>query len=201
MPFLKEEKSEHERALRAGESYPTPLRATLRTPSFKNGQSRAFSRSRRAAGFLLHTFLSPPKEKCERPLGRQVPIRAGVGASIPTGGWGLRLRAHWGLSARPRPLRIATRTIERPIGLQALPSRRYRRVRPRQGELLTAKLSFIDASRGLSARPLHPFGESAYPQGGSMCLRAHQRAFLGEKKSARPALPYTPLVASLISRF
>ena len=37
--------------------------------------------------------------------------------------------------------------------------------------------------------------------GGSMCLRAHQRAFLGEKQSARPALPYTPLVASLISRF
>ena len=38
LPFLKEEKSEHERALRAGESYPTPLCATLRTPSFKNGQ-------------------------------------------------------------------------------------------------------------------------------------------------------------------
>ena len=41
------------------------------------------------------------------------------------------------------------------------------------------KLAHIDACRGLSARPLHPFGESAYPQGGSMCLRAHQRAFLG----------------------
>ena len=44
-------------------------------------------RSRRAAGFLLHTFLSPPKEKCERP-----------------------------------------------IGLQALPSRRSRRVNPRRGQ-------------------------------------------------------------------
>ena len=61
-------------------------------------------RSRRAAGFLLHTFLSPPKEKCERP-----------------------------------------------IGLQALPSRRSRRVRPRQGEFLAAKLSPVDASRGLSS--------------------------------------------------
>ena len=28
--------------------------------------------SRRAAGFLLHTFLSPSKEKCERPTGLQV---------------------------------------------------------------------------------------------------------------------------------
>ena len=65
-------------------------------------RSGAGRKSRRAAGFLLHTFLSPPKEKCERPLGRPVPIRAGVGASSPTGGWGLRLRAHWGLSARPQ---------------------------------------------------------------------------------------------------
>ena len=30
--------------------------------------------SRRAAGFLLHAFLSPSKEKCERPMGRQVPL-------------------------------------------------------------------------------------------------------------------------------
>ena len=29
---------------------------------------------------------------------------------------------------------------------------------PLKGELLTAKLLPIDASRGLSARPLHPFG-------------------------------------------
>ena len=34
----------------------------------------------------MHTFLSPPKEKCERPLGRPVPIRAGVGASSPIQG-------------------------------------------------------------------------------------------------------------------
>ena len=122
---------------------------------------------------------------------RQAPPGAGDCACGRTGGFPLA----------PGPFGSPPETIERPIGLQALPSRRYRRVRPRQGELLTAKLSFIDASRGLSARPLHPFGESAYPQGGSMCLRAHQRAFLGEKQSARPALPYTPLVASLISRF
>ena len=50
----------------------------------RSGAGRLWSR--RAAGFLLHTFLSPPKEKCERPLGRPVPIRAGVGASGPPTG-------------------------------------------------------------------------------------------------------------------
>ena len=33
--------------------------------------SGAGRKSRRAAGFLLHTFLSPSKEKCERPIGLQ----------------------------------------------------------------------------------------------------------------------------------
>ena len=99
-PILMAEKGEHERVPRAGESYPTPLRATLRAPTSKwaveaffrrvsaasrgRGQPRrgyrrpkptarsdvGRLRSRRAAGFLLHTFLSPPKEKCERPMGR-----------------------------------------------------------------------------------------------------------------------------------
>ena len=66
-------------------------------------------RSRRAAGFLLHTFLSPPKEKCERP-----------------------------------------------IGLQALLPRRSRRVRPRQGDLFTTKLSFSDAMQGAFRSPPAP---------------------------------------------
>ena len=52
-------------------------------PATHSGAGR---KSRRAAGFLLHTFLSPSKEKCERPMGRQVPIRAVVGASFPS--WG-----------------------------------------------------------------------------------------------------------------
>ena len=73
MPFLKEEKSEHERALRAGESYLTPLRATLRDPPSKWAIKGLFPECR-AAGFLLHTFLSAAKEKCERPLGRRVPL-------------------------------------------------------------------------------------------------------------------------------
>ena len=62
-----------------------PRRGYRRTkPATRSGAGRLWSR--RTAGFLLHTFLSPPKEKCERPLGRPVPIRAGVGASIPIKG-------------------------------------------------------------------------------------------------------------------
>ena len=138
------EKGEHERVPRAGESYPTPLRATLRAPPSKwaveaffrrvsaasrgRGQPRrgyrrpkptarsdvGRLRSRRAAGFLLHTFLSPSKEKCERPMGRQVPIRAGVGASGPLAGIfynkvGLHHCLQGAFRSPPAPLRFACR--------------------------------------------------------------------------------------------
>ena len=50
-----------------------PRRGYRRTkPATRSGAGRLWSR--RAAGFLLHTFLSPSKEKCERPVGRQVPL-------------------------------------------------------------------------------------------------------------------------------
>ena len=76
-----------------------PRRGYRRTkPATRSGAGRLWSR--RAAGFLLHTFLSPPKEKCERPLGRQVPIRAGVGASGPAKGNCLRQRCHLSLQCR-----------------------------------------------------------------------------------------------------
>ena len=95
---------EHERAQSVSDSYPTPLRATLRAPPSKWAikafclagecseprsrtalkglpQTEARDAQRggpplecRAAGFLLHTFLSPSREKCERPMGRQVPL-------------------------------------------------------------------------------------------------------------------------------
>ena len=85
-----------------------PRRGYRRTkPATRSGAGRLWSR--RAAGFLLHTFLSPPKEKCERP-----------------------------------------------IGLQALPSRRSRRVIPRHGELLTATLLPMMQAGWLSARPPAP---------------------------------------------
>ena len=83
MPFLKEEKSEHERALRAGESYPTPLCATLRTPSFKNGQSRAFSRrvsaASRGRGQPLRAVCPRNVVRLFRPLGRNWTTRINSG--------------------------------------------------------------------------------------------------------------------------
>ena len=57
------------------------------------------------------------------------------------------------------PFGSSPKAIERPIGLQALLPRRSRRVRPRQGEWLTAELSLIDASRvAFRSPPCTPFG-------------------------------------------
>ena len=84
---------EHERAPRAGESYLTPLRATLRDPPSK-WAIKGFFPECRAAGFLLHTFLSPSKEKCESPMGRQVPLPRRSRRVNPGRKKGLRLRVH-----------------------------------------------------------------------------------------------------------
>ena len=57
-------------------------------------------RSRRAACFLLHTFLSPPKEKCERPIGLQALLpRRSRRVNPSSGKGGLRLRAPKRLSS------------------------------------------------------------------------------------------------------
>ena len=80
-------------------------------PATRSGAGR---KSCRAAGFLLHTFLSPSKEKCERPMGRPVPIRAGVGASGPLAGIfynkvGLHHCLQGAFRSPPAPLRFACR--------------------------------------------------------------------------------------------
>ena len=139
-----------------------PRRGYRRTkPATRSGAGRLWSR--RAAGFLLHTFLSPPKEKCERPMGRQVPIRAGVGASIPikreflTAKLLPTMQAGW-LSARPlHPLRIANRNNRAPLGTASPNSRR--------GEFLTAKLSFNEAMQGAFRSPPAPLREVGVPMG------------------------------------
>ena len=59
-PILTAEKGEHERAPKAGESCPTPLRATLRAPPPK-WAIKAFFPECRAAGFLWY-FLSLRKK-------------------------------------------------------------------------------------------------------------------------------------------
>ena len=90
-------------------------------------------------------------------MGRQVPIRAGVGASGPTKGGFPATKlspadASRGAFRSPpcTPFGSPLEAIKRTIGLQALLPRRSRRVNPHQGEFLAAKLSLIDASRGLS---------------------------------------------------
>ena len=125
----------------------------------------------------MHTFLSPPKEKCERP-----------------------------------------------IGLQALLPRRSQRVRPRQGDLFTTKLSFSDAMQGaFRSPPRTPSGhrkKRERPLGRPVPIRAGVGAsgpakgelftatllpmmqaggFPRGKQSARFALPCGPLVVCLNS--
>ena len=95
---------------------------------------------------------------------------------------------------------------------------------PIKGEFFTSKLSIIAASRGLSARPLHPFGSPpeaierliglhALPSRRSRRVRPHQReistakllpmmqtgGFPRGKPSAQPALPCAPLTVCLTS--
>ena len=167
-------------------------------PRRQNGQYRAFSRSRRAAGFLLHTFLSPPKEKCERPMGRQVPIRAGVGASSPIKGEFLRqscllLMPAGGFPLAPlHPFGSPLEAIERPIGLQALPSRRSRRVRPRQRGISSAKLSLVMPAGGFPLAPCTP-SESRHANGiKEFAPTDTPNGFPRGKHSARPSLSENP---------
>ena len=207
-----------------------PRRGYRRTkPATRSGAGRLWSR--RAAGFLLHTFLSPPKEKCERPMGRPVPIRAGVGASGPAKGELLTAKLsiiaasrvafrsppctpfgesayphrtgvcasgrvggfprgkqsaqpalpcvplvvclnsgsltafggciHWipaSLRSLPDPFGSPPEAIERPIGLQALPPRRGRRVRPRQGNCLRQSCFILLQAGGFPLAPCTPSG-------------------------------------------
>ncbi len=84
----------------------------------------------------LHPFGSPA-ETIECPMGRQVPIRAGVGASGPAGGRVCTCGRTKGLSAR---FGSPPETIERLIGLQVLLPRRSRRVISRRGRRMRPQL-------------------------------------------------------------
>ena len=82
-----------------GQSQSAPESARQNPPrEFAYGKVVSCHASRGLSARPLHPF-GPPKEQCERPMGRPVPLRAGVGASSPTGGSGMRLQAHWGLSS------------------------------------------------------------------------------------------------------
>ncbi len=103
------------------------------------------------------------------------------------------------------------------MGLQALSPRRSRRVRPRQGEFHTAKLSLVMLAGGFPLAPCTPSGhrkksvrapwdgqshfapESARqaPPEAVVCACRRTGGFPRGKQSARPALPCAPLVVCL----
>ena len=121
-------------------------------------------------------------------MGRPVPIRAGVGASGPTGAGVCACGRTGGFPLAPRPLRIATRSNRAPLGTASPNSRRSRRVNPHQGESLTAKLSFSDAKQGAFRSPPAPLRIA------NRSNRAPNRAAspAPAPKSARQALPVCP---------
>ena len=194
---------------------PTSLRATLRTPSFKNGQSRAFSRrvsvancpeGKRGPSGALGAAQSDPQGRWEasRATGRELCDTArGQPEGLPQAeAWAERERVPSGHNCRRqlatgRPeqiqepgtavpgtpifannaqrggpplespcrwlslvLSFASKESTTPFrGGSPTPAPWSARQAPRR-EFLTTKLSVNVTSRGLSARPLHPFGFS-----------------------------------------
>ena len=135
-------------------------------------------RSRRAAGFLLHTFLSPPKEKCERPIGLQalLPRRsrrtnphpgqgyapAGAPKGFPRG----KQSARFALPCAPLVVCLNSGSLTAFGGcihwipaslrspLESFGHRSWRETMGQQALALTEEFSFCEANRGLSS--MHP---------------------------------------------
>ena len=83
--------------------------------------------------------------------------------------------------------------IERPIGLQALPSRRSRRVRPRQRGISSAKLSLVMPAGGFPLAPCTP-SESRHANGiKEFAPTDTPNGFPRGKQSARPSLSEPPI--------
>ena len=85
--------------------------------------------------------------------------------------------AHWARASLRSPLHpfgSPSEAIERPIGLQAMPTRQSRRVSPHRGEALAAKLSFSDAMHGAFRSPPAP-------------LRIATRSNRAPHRAARPS--------------
>ena len=72
-------------------------------------------------------------------------------------------------------------------------SRRSRRAKP-QTDFFTAKLAYTAACRGLSARPLHPFGPSQFVATKSLRLRAR-----GSFPRGKPLAHRSPLMEKFVS--
>ena len=137
-PILTAEKGEHERAPRAGESCPTPLRATLRAPPSKWAIEAFFPAGERSEPRSRTARRAPADRSPRREAGR-----AASGVAVPRAFFGTFFR----FERKYFPLRGGSPTVRAVVGASA----------PGWG-LLPAKLTHIDACRGLSAHYLHPFG-------------------------------------------
>ena len=82
--------------------------------------------------------------------------------------------------------------IERPIGLQALPSRRSRRVRPRQRGISSAKLSLIMPTGSFPFAPCTPSGSRRANGIKGFAPTDTPNGFPWGKQSARPSLSEPP---------
>ena len=90
---------------------------------------------------------------------------------------------HWipaSLRSLPDPFGSPPEAIERPIGLQALLPRRSRRVNPRQGEFLTAKLSLVMPAGGFPLAPCTPSGSRRIHKA-RVCACGHSGGFPRDK--------------------
>ena len=136
-PILTAEKGEHERAPRAGESCPTPLRATLRAPPSKWVIKGFFPAGERSEPRSRTARRAPADRSPRRAAGW-----AASGVAVPLAFFGTFFRTE--------------RKYYPPLGAAAPPSapESARQALGRGSRM--AKLAFLVACRGLSARHLSP---------------------------------------------
>ena len=150
MPFLKEEKSEHERARTSMLAVQVCCARHCELPLSKMGNKGLFPGVAVPLAFFCTLFFRHRKKSVNAPWDGQSQSAPESARQAPTGE--SLCGASRGLSARPlHPFGSPPEAIGRPIGLQALSPRRSRRVRPHRGRGLRLR-----AHWGLSARPQSP---------------------------------------------
>ena len=161
MPFLKEEKSEHERARTFMLAVQVCCARHCELPLSKMGNKGLFPGVAVPLAFFCTLFFRHRKKSVSAPWDGQSQsapesARQALPGEFLTAKL-LLIDASRGLSARPlHPFGSPTETIERPIGLQVLLPRRSRRVKPRQGEFLRQSCRLLLQAGWLSARPPAP---------------------------------------------
>ena len=139
------------------------------------------------------TFFRFERKYCP-PRGGSPTVRAGVGASIPPGG-----DRRYAPAGAPKGFPLAlwkpsSTESRRETHKTASPnSRRSRRAKPLT-DFFTAKLAYTAACRGLSARPLHPFGPPRCIATKGLRLRSH-----GLFPRGKPLAHRSPLMEKFVS--